>query len=151
MTKLPDYFVSFCLAQEGDLAAELDAISALAAFCGQRLQYWEIVYVVGECHRSAIQAAIDTFVTIKNLRIVLVRDAISYYRRRTIGVSEAIGDVVVLTSFNEMSKPTCWVCRGGLGAQSHRDRPQRRAEEASIHCLIGSSASFRAIAWMRAT
>jgi hypothetical protein len=104
MAKSPDYLVSFCLAQEGDLAAELDGISALAASCGQRLQYWEIVYVAGESHRSAIQAAIDKFAAIKSLRIVLVRDVVSYYRRRTIAASEAIGDVVVLTSFSEMAK-----------------------------------------------
>ena len=104
MVELPDYLVSFCLAQEGDLTLELDAISALAASCDQRLAYWEIVYVTGESYRSAIQAAIDKFATIESLRIVLVRDAVRYYRRRTIAASAAIGDVVVLTSFTEMAK-----------------------------------------------
>jgi hypothetical protein len=104
MAKSPDYLVSFCLAQESDLTPELDAISALAAFCDHRFRYWEIVYVAGEFHRSAIQAAIDKFAAIKGLRIVLVRDALSYYRRRTIAAAEAIGDVVVLTSFSEMAK-----------------------------------------------
>ena len=104
MAESPDYFVSFCLAQEGDIAVELDAISALARSCDQRLEYWEIVYVTGESHRSAIQAAIDKFAAIKSLRIVLVRDAVRYYRRRTIAASAAIGDVVVLTSFTEMAK-----------------------------------------------
>jgi hypothetical protein len=103
MVKSPDYFVSFCLAQEGDLAPELDAISALSASFEQRLRYWEIVYVAGESHRFAVQDAINKFVANKNLRIVLVRDAISYYRRRKIAASEAIGDVVVLTSFSDMS------------------------------------------------
>jgi hypothetical protein len=105
MNKSPDYLVSFCLAQEGALDAELDALSALAAFCAQRLQYWEIIYVIGECHRSSIQAATEKFAAMQSLRIVVVRDAISYYRRRMIGASEAIGDIVVLTSFAEMAKP----------------------------------------------
>ena len=104
MAKSPDYFVSFCLAQEGDLGPELDAISALAASCDQRLQYWEIVYAAGESHRSEIHSAINKFAAIKSLRIVLVRDAVNYYRRRKIAASEAIGDVVVLTSFSEMAK-----------------------------------------------
>ena len=104
MTKSPEYLVSFCLAQEGDVARELDAIAALAATCDENLQYWEIVYVAAEFHRSAIEAAIDKFAAIKCLRIVLVRDAVNYYRRRKIAASEAIGDVVVLTSFNEMAR-----------------------------------------------
>lgn len=54
MAESPDYFVSLCLIQEGDVALELDAISALAASCDQRLAYWEIVYVTSESHRSAI-------------------------------------------------------------------------------------------------
>jgi hypothetical protein len=102
MREKPNYLVSFCLAQEGDLGPELKAISALASFCNERLQYWEIVYVAGEAHRSAIQAAFHNCAAIKNLRILLVRDAVGYYRRRTIAADEAIGDVVVITCFNEM-------------------------------------------------
>jgi hypothetical protein len=103
VSKPPEYFVSFCLAQESELD-EFDAISALGAYCGRHLQYWEIVYVAGESHHTAIRAASDKFAAIKSLRIILVRDGASYYRRRTIAASEAIGDVVVLTSFAEMSK-----------------------------------------------
>jgi len=104
MSKLPEYLASFCLAQESDFGAEVDAICALDQLCGQSLQYWEIVYVVGEYHRLGIQALAGKLATIKNLRIVIVRDATSYYRRRVIAASEAIGDVIVLTAFNEMSK-----------------------------------------------
>jgi hypothetical protein len=100
----PDYFVSLCLAQEGDVARELEAIAVLAEGCELNLKYWEIVYVIGESFRSSIQALIDELPNIKNLRVVLVRDAVGYYRRRVIAASEAIGDVVVVTAVNEAAE-----------------------------------------------
>jgi polyisoprenyl-phosphate glycosyltransferase len=100
----PDYFVSLCLAQEGDVVRELDAIAALADACEQNLKYWEIVYVIGESFRSSIEALLNASTSAQNLRIVLVRDAVGYYRRRVIAASEAIGDVVVVTSVNEAAE-----------------------------------------------
>src|SRR5262249_36819521 len=100
----PDFFVSLCLAQEGDVARELDGIAALAEACDQNLKYWEIVYVIGESFRSSIETLINGSTNIKNLRVVLVRDAAGYYRRRLIAASEAIGDVVVVTSLNEAAE-----------------------------------------------
>src|SRR5262249_19777016 len=139
MTELPAYLVSFCLAQEGDLALELDAISALAASCSKHLQYWEIVYVTGESHRFAIRANVDKFATIKSLRIVLVRDAVSYYRRRTIAAAEAIGDVVVLSSFNEIAKADLLAfaeeaMAGNRIVIGHRSR---RGRLQPVHWLVG--------------
>jgi hypothetical protein len=103
MPHAPDYFVSLCLAQENNVAHELAAIALLAKRCGRHLKYWEIVYVVGESDRSAIHRTIEELAAIKNLRIVLVRDAVGYYRRRVLAATEAIGDVVILTSFNELA------------------------------------------------
>ncbi len=97
-----DYFVSLCFVQEGDPAAEVEMIRTLDRLCRQRLQYWEILYIVGESDRSAITAIVDRFSAIKNLRITLVRDLTSHYQRRATAASEAIGDVVVLSAFNEM-------------------------------------------------
>src|SRR5262249_48084369 len=103
MPHAADYFVSLCLAQESNVTLELQAIWALAKTCGRHLRYWEIVYVVGESNRSPIHRAIAGLPAIKNLRIVLVRAAVGYYRRRVVAATEAIGDVVVLTSFNEVA------------------------------------------------
>lgn len=102
MPRLDDYFVSFCLVQEGELPIEVEMIRTLDRLCRQRLKYWEILYIVSESDRSAIKAIVDTFSAIKNLRITLVRDSTSYYQRRATAASEAIGDVVVLGAFNEM-------------------------------------------------
>lgn len=102
MGKRPEYRVSFCLVQEGEVASEIEAIRVLAAHCEQMLDYSEILYVVGESHREAIRAVAERLTTLNSVRIVLVRDGVGYYRRRKIGASEAIGDVVVLTSFAEM-------------------------------------------------
>jgi hypothetical protein len=100
---LPEYLASFCLAQEGEVALEVDALETLSRLCSQKLQYWEIVYVVGERHRAAIEHAAEKLRHLKNLRIVLVRDAMNFYRRRTVAATEAIGDVVVVSAFNEVS------------------------------------------------
>jgi len=102
MTGCPDYLVSFCLVYEENLAAEVETLKALDCVCAKRLQYWEIIYVVGESEHAAIRKLANTFAGVKNLRILLVRDGTSYYKRRAIGAAEAIGDAVVLTAFNEM-------------------------------------------------
>jgi hypothetical protein len=103
MSTRPEYLVSFCLAQEGDVLAEIDAIRELVCRCDQSLQYWEIVYVLGEHYRSALEAKRERLGAVRNLRIVLVRDEITFYRRRAVAAAEAIGDVVVLTAFNELA------------------------------------------------
>jgi hypothetical protein len=147
MVKSPDYLVSFCCAQEGDVERELDAISALAASCDKRVQYWEIVYVIGASHRSTIQAAINKFAAINSLRVVLVRDAVNYYRRRMIAVSEAIGDVVVLTSFSEIAKADLLAFaeeamtsnRIVIGRRAGKRGPQR----VSFYWLVGLVSGYR--------
>lgn len=98
----PDYLVSICLAQEGDIEAEIAAICSLAKRCNAMLAFWEVIYVLNEKHHEALRACGPSLTNIKNLRVVLVRDGVNYYRRRAVSASEAIGDVVVLTCFREM-------------------------------------------------
>ncbi len=146
MTKQPEYLVSFCLAQEGDAAAELEAIAALAEYCGQNLRYWEIVYVIGERRRPAIEAASGKLAAIKSLRIVLVRDAISYYRRRMIAASEAIGDVAVLTSFGEAAHAQL-LSLAGEAMRTNRvllgTRPERRLLQPFSHSFLRLISRYR--------
>jgi len=107
---LKDFLASFCFAAEGDLAEEIDQLVALAAGLGERFGYWEIVYVTSERQQARLPRLAQVLSQIKNLRLIVVRDGTNFYRRRAIAVSEAIGDVVVLTSFAEASlvdPPAC--------------------------------------------
>lgn len=96
------FLASFCLVEEQGVAEEMPKIAALAAKVAASFKYWEIVYVVGEHARPEVNAAASQIAAIRNLRIVLVNEDISYYRRRVVAASEAIGDVVALSSFEEL-------------------------------------------------
>src|SRR5882762_1619936 len=102
MSAAADFFASFCLVQEGEICDDIGALRILASSCATRLEYWEIIYVASGSARQAISAATDSPILAKNLRVLLVSDDASYYRRRLIAAAEAIGDVVTLTSLNEL-------------------------------------------------
>jgi hypothetical protein len=102
MTVAAEYFASFCLAQDGDASSEIEALDRLGKSCDECLRYWEIVYVAAESSRQSILAATGSLARARNLRVVLVNDDASYYRRRLVAASEAIGDVVTLTSLGEL-------------------------------------------------
>lgn len=146
MNKPPEYLVSFCLAQEGDwkVAAEIATIAALDAQCEQQLRYWEILYVASEVHRDEILAAAGQLAALKSVRIVLVRDGVSYYRRRKTGAAEAIGDVVVLSSFAEIAHADLIgfaeqaMSTGGIIIGRRRGRFQP-----ILHSLLGVISGYR--------
>jgi hypothetical protein len=146
MSEPPEYFVSFCLAQEGDVLAEIDAVRALFGRYDQALQYWEIVYVLGEHYRSVLEAKRERLGAVTNLRIVLVRDEITFYRRRAVAAAEAIGDVVVLTAFNELaSADLAEFAEEAITANRivlGRSEPARRRQPVS-HRLLGLISRYR--------
>ncbi len=96
-----DFLASFGFAKEGALDAELTALEALAARLGAVFRYFELLYVVGESARADVEAAGPRIGRIANLRVLVVDEGASVYRRRWIGASEAIGDVVALSAFDE--------------------------------------------------
>ena len=96
------YLASFCLTHEGDPESEVLRLSQFAAELDRTYRYWEIVYVVGEAQHVRAAKLSSVLSKIRNLRTIVVRDHTNYYRRRAVAVTEAIGDVVVLTSFQEM-------------------------------------------------
>lgn len=103
MTDGPDFLASFCLPAEGaPVAQEIAAVAALSHACAERLRYFEILYVVDERSRAAVDSCAAQLANIANLRILFVRNDSSFYRRRTIAAGEAIGDVVAIGSFAEL-------------------------------------------------
>lgn len=101
MAARPDSLVSLCLMEEGRIEDELGALVALTARCEARLRYWEILYVLREQNRPLIEAAAERLSGIRNLRIIVVNRSVNFYRGRELAASEAIGDVVVVSAFNE--------------------------------------------------
>lgn len=96
------YLASFCLTHEGDPETEVLRLSQFAGQLDRCFRYWELVYVIGESQSLRASRLAAVLSKIRNLRTIVVRDHTNYYRRRAIAASEAIGDVVVLTSFQEL-------------------------------------------------
>lgn len=96
------YLVSICLASEERLLEEVAKLAAASDEFTRRLRYWEIVYVIRDRDRARLTPQATDLARLTNLRIIIANDDISYYRRRAIAASEAIGDVIVLTGFREL-------------------------------------------------
>lgn len=101
MTK-PEYFCSIAIAQIGRVQDELSALGKLDRQCAAQLRYYEIIYVAGERSLPFLREAASTLSQLRNVRILFVSDDTSYYRRRFIAATEAIGDVVAITSPSEI-------------------------------------------------
>lgn len=142
----PDFLASLCLpAEGGSVADEIAAIAALARDCSERLRYFEIVYVLDERSRSAVEACARQVAVIPNLRILFVRNDATFYKRRTIGAREAIGDVVAIGSFAELGR----VDLPALAADSFRTDEVLLAQRAGtagpspVYALLRAVASHR--------
>ena len=104
MNTVPEFFISICLTQETTVPDELLAIANLSIYCSKSMKYWEILYILDEKLIPEMKSNAARIAPIRNLRILPVRGSVGYYRRRMIAASEAIGDIVVLTSFGELPR-----------------------------------------------
>lgn len=102
ITHREDFLVSIGLVQEASIGEDLKKLEALSKQLADRFRYSEIVYAVSERFHSLLSAQASTISKIRNLRIIIVSNDISFYRRRVLVASEAIGDVIVLSSFREL-------------------------------------------------
>lgn len=98
-----EHLASFCIVgdrKEGLPERLTDVVQALAR---ENLHH-EVIVVLGEVQRSELVAAGRELATLPNLRILVVSDGTSPYRRRRIAAAEALGDVVVVTDPKEATK-----------------------------------------------
>lgn len=72
----------------------------LSKLLNTRFRYWEILIVGGAEEILQLSPLLNI---IPNLRLIKVREATSTYRRRFILASEAIGDVLIITTGSEMA------------------------------------------------
>mgnify|MGYP000626762249 FL=1 len=98
-----DLLASVVVVDEGAPAATLPHLAALMPELAAHFRYYEVVYVVGEGARGAVEAAGALIATLPNLRIILASEGTGFHRRRLLGAMEAIGDVVAIYDPDELS------------------------------------------------
>ncbi len=94
-----DILVSLCLS---DIAPTADACAQVVEFArilDERFRFREIVLVAKSFEHQAI---ISWVKTISNLRLFVVRDGLSPYEERVVAATEAIGDVVLVASLDQL-------------------------------------------------
>lgn len=96
-----DFLVSIAIVGLPPTLESVQELSKLSARLQARFQFWEVLLVI-PLSENLDERVREGFGTIPNLRILRASDSDSFYRLRLAGASEAIGDVVVLTSAAEM-------------------------------------------------
>lgn len=99
MTAREDVLVSLCLADFTGAGRQAEAVARLAREIAARFRYWEILVAV-----DAAADRVDALLAqrIPNLRVLRVTGGLSHYRRRVVVAAEAIGDLVLLGSVDEL-------------------------------------------------
>lgn len=92
--------VSICFGELPATVESFAAIRRLADDMARRYRFWEIIII---CLADGVEPLLALTKEIKNIRLIKVRSGTEFYRCRAIAAAEAIGDVAVLTSINEVS------------------------------------------------
>lgn len=99
MTRREDFLISVCFADAPPGEAAQTRLREFAAELDAAWRYCEIVIVADEAETTDLDPLLAV---IPNLRVLRTRGMSNLYRRRVIGASEAIGDFVVLSAFEEL-------------------------------------------------
>lgn len=97
-----DFLVSVAIVGMRGNATEIEALQALARSLEDKYQFWEILIVL-QIASGLERPILDRLAQIPNIRVLRVDNVDSFYRLRLAAVSEAIGDVVLLTSGEELT------------------------------------------------
>jgi hypothetical protein len=143
MTRREDFLVSVCFAEAPGDAPARACLRALAARLDAAWRYWEIVIVTD----AAETAKLDPLLAdLPNLRVLGTRGLSEHYRRRVIGASEAIGDLVVLAALDEtdhLDIPAMLDEAAETGDVIVARRDERRVLLDGILGVLGHSSGFR--------
>lgn len=91
--------VSVCLGELPATPAAFADLRSLANQMAAAYRFWEIIIV---SLADEVEPLLALVKEIPNIRLIKVRAGTGYYRRRAIAASEAIGDVAVLASIQEV-------------------------------------------------
>lgn len=93
-----DILVSVCVHDIVPTRPVVETLTDLAKILGGAFRYWEILAAIPATAESDWARA---FESIPNLRLLRMRPGLGHYRVRAVLATEAIGDVVTLTSIEE--------------------------------------------------
>lgn len=97
-----DYLASICVVDDLGPDSTLPLLVDLEAVLAQNFRYFEIVYVVTERLGDRFTALVDRLARLPNLRTLITKDNVGFYRQRAIAASEAIGDVVAVVDLADL-------------------------------------------------
>lgn len=143
MTRREDLLISVCFAEAPTGAADQESLRAFAARLEAVWRYWEILIVSDAANTMKMEPLLAD---IPNLRILGTQGLSERYRRRVIGASEAIGDLVVLGAFEELDYidiPAMLTEAAETGAVIVPRREERRILLDGMLSVLGSSSGFR--------
>ena len=98
-----EHLASFCVVGDPDEQVPPDLGRLVERLATENLHY-EVILVVGETRRPELMSAGRAMAAMPNLRILVVPDGTSAYRRRRIAAAEALGDVIVITDPEEAQR-----------------------------------------------
>jgi hypothetical protein len=137
-----DLLVSIGIAESEAGDSILPILSGLAAELSTRFRYWELLIVTDVDKAGSYAHALET---IANVRLLKVRPGTSPYRRRVAIAGEAIGDVVLISTLDEIPQLTIIGMIEKAGESGAMVVGRRRA--AILHNApyraLGASAGFR--------
>lgn len=96
-----DFLVSVAVVGVSWRSEDFSALEELAQKLRSRFQFWELIAVIPVSYDLSGDT-LDTLRWIQNIRILRVDNVDNFYRLRLVAASEAIGDVVVLTTTDEL-------------------------------------------------
>lgn len=96
-----DFLLSLAVVGLSWTPEQVAALDRVAGRLARRYQFWEIV-VVASIEEDVDPALVSALGGIANMRLLRVDDVDNFYRLRLAAASEAIGDVVVITTGSEM-------------------------------------------------
>jgi hypothetical protein len=99
MTRREDLLVTVCFADAPRGEAVQAQLRAFATELDAAWRYWEILIVSDASETTDLDRLLTD---IPNLRLLKTRGLSQIYRRRAIGASEAIGDLIVLSAIEEL-------------------------------------------------
>lgn len=143
MKRREDFLVSVCFAEAPTGAEAQASLRAVAVQLDAAWRYWEILIVADAAKTADMDPLL---VDIPNLRILGTRGLSEHYRRRVIGASEAIGDLVVLAAIEEtdhLDIPAMLNEAAETGAVVVARRDERRVLLDGMLGVLGHSSGFR--------
>lgn len=96
-----DLFVSVGFAEIGEGDRTIEALQQMSNDLSARFRYWELLVMLPDGDRGQREERL--LEGIPNLRVLVGRHGLSFYHRRAALAAEAIGDVVILASEDELA------------------------------------------------